>query len=539
MPVLDIGGWHDGLLRGETEMYRGARAAGAGVETRLYMDPCTHKGCGAPFAPLTNPPGQADMAAVRVRVPRASTCCGRQAPARARRSSSTCRRATQYVSADALAAGRHALRAAAPRRRHACARRARRASRRPRSTSATRRPASAWPSTSTARSPASPYIPTDQRLEGPQGLTFRTAPLDRPLRLAGPIALHLVAASSATDTDWYAKLADVAPDGSESIITEGALRASHRALDPRQEHAPARPYHTAHRPAADRARPLLRLRRRDLADRLRARAGPPAPAAPDLERPADATCPARSSSTATTRRTRTSTCCRRPRTPCAWATATCCCRSRRVARRRRQAAALTAAHARSSSATVRRRSSVVVRGLIVHIRRTTWPSSTVELIAATPPDSISATTPRWRASSSGPVSQPSSRRKLTMASCAGVTIRQPRLAQQRLGLLAEVEAAVDRRADLREAEALDRQPQLQGARAAGELHAAVEEVDLAVVAGDVGEVLAGAARTPAPARPGGARARPRTRTAETATCAGRGPASRRARAPPAARGRAR
>ena len=29
-----------------------------GVETRLYMDPCTHKGCGAPFAPLTDPPGR-------------------------------------------------------------------------------------------------------------------------------------------------------------------------------------------------------------------------------------------------------------------------------------------------------------------------------------------------------------------------------------------------------------------------------------------------------------------------------------------------
>ena len=66
--------------------------------------------------------------------------------------------------------------------------------------------------------------------------------LEQPLTLTGPIALHLVAASTATDTDWYAKLADVAPDGSESIITEGALRASHRALDPAKSR-PARPYH--------------------------------------------------------------------------------------------------------------------------------------------------------------------------------------------------------------------------------------------------------------------------------------------------------
>lgn len=90
---------------------------------------------------------------------------------------------------------------------------------------------------------ATPYLPTDQRLEGPHGLTFRTRVLHRPLSLVGPIGLHLVAASTATDTDWYAKLSDVAPDGSESIITEGSLRASHRALDHRKS-TPARPCHT-------------------------------------------------------------------------------------------------------------------------------------------------------------------------------------------------------------------------------------------------------------------------------------------------------
>jgi putative CocE/NonD family hydrolase len=90
---------------------------------------------------------------------------------------------------------------------------------------------------------ASPYVPLDQRLEGPHGLTFRTPAFGKPRVLAGPIALHLVASSTATDTDWYAKLADVAPGGSESIITEGALRASHRALD-KQKSRPERPYHT-------------------------------------------------------------------------------------------------------------------------------------------------------------------------------------------------------------------------------------------------------------------------------------------------------
>jgi putative CocE/NonD family hydrolase len=75
-----------------------------------------------------------------------------------------------------------------------------------------------------------PYIPLDQRLEEEQGLTWRTATLSQPLTLAGPIALHLVAASTAPDTDWFAKISDVAPGGSQSIVAEGQLRASLRAL---------------------------------------------------------------------------------------------------------------------------------------------------------------------------------------------------------------------------------------------------------------------------------------------------------------------
>ena len=62
MPALIIGGWRDGLLRGAPEMYR-RLARRRGVETRLAIDPCTHKGCGAPFAPLTDPAGAGDLAA--------------------------------------------------------------------------------------------------------------------------------------------------------------------------------------------------------------------------------------------------------------------------------------------------------------------------------------------------------------------------------------------------------------------------------------------------------------------------------------------
>ena len=43
-------------------------------------------------------------------------------------------------------------------------------------------------------------------------LTYSTAPLDRPLRLAGTPLAHLVASTSGTDSDWVVKLIDVYPD---------------------------------------------------------------------------------------------------------------------------------------------------------------------------------------------------------------------------------------------------------------------------------------------------------------------------------------
>jgi uncharacterized protein len=76
----------------------------------------------------------------------------------------------------------------------------------------------------------SPYLPLDQRSEEEQGLSWRTPTLSAPLTLAGPVALHLVASSTASDTDWFAKISDVAPDGSQTIVSEGQLRASLHAL---------------------------------------------------------------------------------------------------------------------------------------------------------------------------------------------------------------------------------------------------------------------------------------------------------------------
>lgn len=243
VPALVIGGWRDGLsARGAPEMYQ-ALARRPGVETRLYMDPCTHKGCGPPFAPFTDPPGQYNVAAVAFEF-LAKHLQGAQTPARPP-VEYYLQAKNQYVSADRwpptstrfqrLELERSSLRPAddGP------------ALPGPGTEQYVTNPAAgfslAFNKYGTVA--ASPFVPTDQRLEGPEGLTFRTAAVDRPLDLVGPTDLHLVAASTANDTDWHTKLSDVAPDGSESLITEGALRASHRALD-RAKSTPARPHHT-------------------------------------------------------------------------------------------------------------------------------------------------------------------------------------------------------------------------------------------------------------------------------------------------------
>lgn len=62
-------------------------------------------------------------------------------------------------------------------------------------------------------------------------LTYTTAPLAEALHLAGPVNLSLWAASTGPDTDFVVRLVAIAPDGALTEITNGWLKASHRALD--------------------------------------------------------------------------------------------------------------------------------------------------------------------------------------------------------------------------------------------------------------------------------------------------------------------
>ena len=242
VPVLAIDGWRDGFVRGNLEMYQ-ALAQRKGVETLINLGPCTHKGCGAPFAPFTNGTDLDDLTALQFDFFRRHLMGQDTGP----RSN-----VRYYVQGEDAY---HEATAWPP----------------PQAkfvrfyldhgTIATERPASPGaesyftnPAAGLSMAfdeygtiAASPYVPTDQRAEEEQGITWRTPPLEQPLTLAGPTQLHLVASSSAPNTDWIAKLADVAPDGSESIVAEGYLRASHRTLD-KARSTLGNPYHDNEHP---------------------------------------------------------------------------------------------------------------------------------------------------------------------------------------------------------------------------------------------------------------------------------------------------
>jgi len=70
-----------------------------------------------------------------------------------------------------------------------------------------------------------------------KGLGWITPKLAADLVIAGPSSLDLWVKSSARDTDFQVTLSEVRPDGNETYIQNGWLRASHRKLYPKQSTA--------------------------------------------------------------------------------------------------------------------------------------------------------------------------------------------------------------------------------------------------------------------------------------------------------------
>jgi predicted acyl esterase len=67
-----------------------------------------------------------------------------------------------------------------------------------------------------------------------KGLGFVTKALAKDVVIAGPSSLDVYLKSSARDTDLQVTLSEVRPDGNETYVQNGWLRASHRKLDRRR-----------------------------------------------------------------------------------------------------------------------------------------------------------------------------------------------------------------------------------------------------------------------------------------------------------------
>lgn len=66
----------------------------------------------------------------------------------------------------------------------------------------------------------------------PAELAYTSAPLAAPLRLGGPLGMTVHASSTRPETLFAVTVEDVAPDGSATVLTGGALLGSQRAVDP-------------------------------------------------------------------------------------------------------------------------------------------------------------------------------------------------------------------------------------------------------------------------------------------------------------------
>jgi predicted acyl esterase len=224
VPVFALDGWRDAFSAGNIRMYR-ALERRKNVETLLNVGPCTHKGCGPPFDATEEPAGIDNIEAQELQFFQGHLM-GMEVPSLPRVRVYV-QRAEKYLDATSWPP-----RSTAVRRQYLASQAISAKPPAESSASYVTNPAAGLSMSLDQQGTVaiSPYVPLDQRSEEEQGLSWRTPTLSAPLTLAGPIALHLVASSTASDTDWFAKISDVAPDGSQTIVSEGQLRASLRAL---------------------------------------------------------------------------------------------------------------------------------------------------------------------------------------------------------------------------------------------------------------------------------------------------------------------
>ena len=76
-----------------------------------------------------------------------------------------------------------------------------------------------------------------------KGLAYTSAPLKTSVEVTGHPVVHLWISSTANDGDFFVYLEEVTPDGFSHYVTEGALRASHRAVSDPPYNNLGLPYH--------------------------------------------------------------------------------------------------------------------------------------------------------------------------------------------------------------------------------------------------------------------------------------------------------
>jgi putative CocE/NonD family hydrolase len=85
----------------------------------------------------------------------------------------------------------------------------------------------------TAQLPPDPCTEDDRTMQvGPGALTYTTDPVKHGTMVDGPIAARIYATSTRPETELVATVEDVAPDGTSTPLTSGALLGSFRKLDP-------------------------------------------------------------------------------------------------------------------------------------------------------------------------------------------------------------------------------------------------------------------------------------------------------------------
>jgi uncharacterized protein len=89
----------------------------------------------------------------------------------------------------------------------------------------------------------SPVYPTTLMFNDEKALTYTTPPLAAETEVTGHPVVHLWVTSSAKDGDFFVYLEDITQASFSKYITEGNLRASHRALSPAPYNNLGLPYH--------------------------------------------------------------------------------------------------------------------------------------------------------------------------------------------------------------------------------------------------------------------------------------------------------